>query len=77
MGLEQLLALYIGKFCYMTVPPPVTTSSNRGTIIFKASSQPHQQNRIRANIAFTALEIGTPHLDVCRISYLLYMIFLQ
>ena len=66
----------LGKFCYVTVPPPVTTSSNRGTIIFKASSRPHQQNRIGANVTFTALEIGTPHLDVC-LNYLLYMILLQ
>ena len=48
----------LGKFCYLTVPPPITTTGNQGTVIFKGSSRQHTPDRIGLNITFTAIEIG-------------------
>ena len=48
----------LGKFCYLTVPPPITTTGNQGTVIFKGSSRQHTPDRIGFSITFSAIKLG-------------------
>ena len=54
----------LGKFCYLIVPPPITTSGNQATVIFKGSSRQHRPDRIGINITFTAIEKGMFNLQL-------------
>ncbi len=48
----------LGRFCYMILPPPVTTTSNVARVKFNAGPS-HGPNRLGFRVTYTALEIPT------------------
>ena len=61
----------LGRFCSLSVPASVCTSSNCATIVFKGSSLAHPSDRVGANVTFTTLEKGV--YGSCSCNYFLFL----
>ena len=45
----------LGRFCFLNVPQPITTSSHQATVIFQASSRAHRRNRVGVGITYSTI----------------------
>ena len=48
----------LGRFCFLTVPPTILTSSGRATVVFQSSSRPHPPSRKGARVIFEVIPLG-------------------
>ena len=47
-----------GKFCHLTRPPVISTSSTRATVVFQASTATHRPSRVGVSVTYTTLQLG-------------------
>ena len=48
----------LGKYCFLSVPNPITTTQSTATVVFQASSFPHSLNRVGVSVSYSTLYLG-------------------
>ena len=65
-------ATSLGKFCHLTAPANITTSSNQAMVVFQASSNSHSHNRVGVRVSYEAFRLGK---YICTCIYINMIVF--
>ena len=63
-------AASLGKYCYVTAPDPIYTSSNQATVAFQGSTFRNLPSRIGFSLSYAALPIGKTSNMTCIVAIL-------